>query len=114
MAGSAIGILFTRGNAILAGGYFQLDFLWIIAFLAVFGTTIPTALFANSIPRVGAGVSSILMTVELPVAVLVANLILNESMGIVQLGGIVWTLTSIAAMNYFKSVKNSKRSQQMA
>ena len=42
------------------------------------------------------------MTVELPVAVVCAWLILGENMTAVQIAGVVLLLTAIAVMNYSK------------
>jgi len=78
-------------------------------FLALVGTTIPTALFAAGIPKVGATISSILMTVELPVAVLCAGIVLNESVSPLQMAGIVVMLVAISAMNYYRSLKTKKQ-----
>ncbi|MGI6222815.1 MAG: hypothetical protein ACOYJG_04335 [Prevotella sp.] len=55
----------------------------------------------------GAALSSILMTVELPVAVLCAHAVLNEPVNPLQYGGIVIMLGAICTMNYFK-VKHIK------
>ena len=79
--------------------------LWAL-FLAIIGTTIPTALFAAGIPKIGVGISSILMTIELPVAVICAVVVLNEHISPVQIAGIVVMLTAISIMNYYKSLKN--------
>jgi len=78
--------------------------LWAL-FLAVVGTAIPTALFAAGISKIGAGISSILMTVELPVAILCARIILGEHISALQCTGIIIMLSSICLMNYIKIEK---------
>jgi drug/metabolite transporter (DMT)-like permease len=78
--------------------------LWTII-LAVIGTTIPTALFAVGIPKIGVGISSILMTIELPVAILCSIVVLNEHISLLQIVGMIVMLTAISTMNYYKSFK---------
>jgi drug/metabolite transporter (DMT)-like permease len=102
MMGSACTIFLINGKTIIWDNHFdRVFFLWAM-FFAVVGTTIPTALFAASIPKVGAGVSAILMTVELPVAVLCAGLVLDERVSSLQGVGIIIMLAAISTMNYYK------------
>ncbi len=102
MLGSSITIFAINAPRITGGQYVCGEFaLWILL-LAVAGTTVPTALFAAGIPKIGAPLSSILMTVELPVAVMCAWLILGESLTATQVAGVLILLTAIAAMNYSK------------
>ena len=70
-------------------------------------TTIPTALFAVGIPKVGAGTASMLMTVELPVAVLCAHALLNEPVALWQMVGIALMSGAIIRMNYGKHRQKS-------
>lgn len=108
MTGSALTIFIVNTNTILAGSHFSYEFLFIAVFLAVIGTSIPTALFAAGIPKIGAGVSSILMTVELPVAIICATIVLNERTSPVQIAGILIMLIAISVMNYYKSLITKK------
>lgn len=88
MTGSSIAIFVVGGGQIVGGFNFNVAFLyWVIGF-TVFGTAIPTALFSMGIPKVGACLSSILMTVELLVAVLCASVILGERICVLQAVGI--------------------------
>ncbi|WP_346320400.1 DMT family transporter [Chitinophaga sp. YIM B06452] len=64
--------------------------------LALFGTIIPPVLFAKGIPRIGAGVSAVVMTAELPVAVIAAGILLGEQLDAVQWCGVVLILLAIA------------------
>lgn len=109
MVGSAVAIFLINGKSILFENHFGADFLLWALFFAIIGTTIPTALFAAGIPKVGAGISSILMTVELPMAVLCASLVLGEEVGLIQSVGIALMLGAIAAMNYFKTKVSPKK-----
>lgn len=102
MTGSALMIFAVNSPSIISQNHFGYDFIPWAIFLAVVGTTIPTALFAIGIPKIGAGVSSILMTVELPVAVLCAYIVLHEEIHMLQLVGIVIMLMAISAMNFLK------------
>jgi drug/metabolite transporter (DMT)-like permease len=102
MIGSSIAIFIVNARSIVSAAYFSGNFLVWAFFLAIVGTTIPTALFAAGIPKIGAGTSSILMTVELPVAVICAHVILHESISPLRGTGVVIMLTSIAFMNYYK------------
>ncbi|MCD8166659.1 MAG: DMT family transporter [Bacteroides sp.] len=103
MTGSALTIFLVNTGTIINDHHFGgIFFKWAL-FLAILGTTIPTALFAAGIPKVGAGVSSILMTIELPVAVLCAHFIVNEPVTLPQIAGVVVMLGAIATMNYYRS-----------
>jgi drug/metabolite transporter (DMT)-like permease len=51
------------------------------------------------------------MTVELPVAVLCANVILDERINPLQIAGVIIMLTAISAMNYYKSLKRRMNPQ---
>lgn len=105
MFGSAITIFAINSRTIITNNHFGGEFLLWVIFLAIIGTTIPTALFSVGIPKIGAGLSSILMTIELPVAVLCASIVLGEHILLSQIVGIIIMLTAISAMNYYKSLK---------
>lgn len=107
MAGSALTIFLINAGTITAHNHFGTTFLLWALFFAIAGTTIPTALFAVGIPKIGAGASAILMTIEFPVAVLCAHFILHERITPIQIAGIIIMLTAISAMNYFKSKKTN-------
>lgn len=108
MIGSSLCIFMINGGTIIASNHFSGEFLIWIIFLAIVGTTIPTALFATGISKIGAGISSILMTVELPIAILCARIILKEQISPLQIAGIIIMLASILAMNYHKLLKSKK------
>lgn len=110
MLGSSITIFAINAPRIIEGEYVNGEFALWIMLLAVAGTTVPTALFAAGIPKIGAPLSSILMTVELPVAVICAWLILGENMTAVQIAGVVLLLTAIVVMNYSKQTTTTSTS----
>lgn len=108
MVGSSTCIFLINSQTILSGDYLCSEFAGWAVVLAIIGTTVPTALFAAGISKIGAGISSILMTVELPVAVLCARIILHERISPLQSAGIIIMLASISAMNYYKVFKSKK------
>ena len=111
MFGSSITIFAINAPRIVGGEYLCEEFVLWILLLAVAGTTVPTALFATGIPKIGAPLSSILMTVELPVAVICAWLILGENMTAIQIAGVLLLLTAIAVMNYSKYTSTISKSK---
>lgn len=68
-------------------------------FLAVFGTILPPILFNLGFPKVGLGLGSILSSMELPVSVLFAFILLGEQVLWVQWLGIALILSAIVYMN---------------
>ncbi len=70
--------------------------------LALFGAVIPPVLFAYGVPKIGVTFSSILSSVELPVAVVVSILLLQEEVSLFQWTGIVLIISSILAVSLSK------------
>ncbi|MFD2247254.1 EamA family transporter [Pontibacter ruber] len=81
--------------------------------LAIFGTVIPPLFFAYGIPKAGLGLSAILSAAELPVAVLMSSLVLQEEVWSVQWLGVVLILAAIAVSN-LHSFRKSRRQGQLA
>lgn len=108
MIGSSLSIFIINSQTIVLNNHFSSNFILWAIFLAIVGTTIPTALFAAGISKIGAGMSSILMTIELPVAVLCAYIILHECINPLQIAGIIIMLAAITSMNYYKYLKTKK------
>ncbi|WP_281337215.1 EamA family transporter [Flavobacterium eburneipallidum] len=67
--------------------------------LALFGTIIPPLLFTNGFPLTGIGLGSIVSALELPVSVLMAYFILNETVNATQWLGIILIIFAIVIMN---------------
>ena len=107
MTGSSVAIFVVGFGQIAENFNFGASFLSYALGFAVFGTTIPTILFSVGIPKIGASISSILMTVELPVAVICARFILGERIDALQAVGIALMFLSIAAINYNRSKRIS-------
>lgn len=96
MTGSTLGIGLVNLHT-LATQPFTGHGLWKwTVLLALFGTIIPPVLFAKGIPRIGAGVSAVVMTAELPVAVIAAGILLGEQLDAVQWCGVALILLAIA------------------
>ena len=67
--------------------------------LALFGTIIPPVLFNLGFPKTGLGLGSIISSLELPVSVTMAFMLLEEKVILVQWIGIVLILFAIVLMN---------------
>jgi drug/metabolite transporter (DMT)-like permease len=67
------------------------------ALLGILGTVVPTICFNAGIPRIGAGLAALLGSLELPVAVLAAYMMLGEPLSWWQGAGIALILAGIMA-----------------
>ena len=67
--------------------------------LAVFGTFIPPICFAAGIPKIGLTLSSILSSVELPVAVMMSSLILHEEVNLIRWLGVIIIISAVIIPN---------------
>ncbi len=65
----------------------------------VFGVVLPPLLFTIGMPHVGPGLGTILTASELPVAVSMATLVLEEHVSIVRWMGVILILGGIAVGN---------------
>jgi len=84
---------------------FEIFMKWGIV-LALFGTIIPPILMNAGFPKTGLGIGSIVSTLELPVSVLMAYIIINESVVATQWVGILLIIFAIVFMNiHLKSNK---------
>jgi drug/metabolite transporter (DMT)-like permease len=90
-------------------GFFNTDIFlrWGIV-LALFGTIIPPMLLNAGFPHTGIGLGSIVSSLELPVSVMMAFVILHENVSIVQWLGILLIIAAIVVMNI-----NIKEKQQI-
>lgn len=79
---------------------FRYSILWRYGFvLALFGTIIPPILFNIGFPKAGLGLGSIVSSLELPVSVAMAFVLLGEKVIFIQWLGIVLILFAIVLMN---------------
>ena len=67
--------------------------------LALFGTIIPPVLFNLGFPKTGLGLGSIISSLELPVSVTMAFIVLDEQVIFIQWVGIILILFAIVLMN---------------
>jgi drug/metabolite transporter (DMT)-like permease len=77
---------------------FDIFYKWGIL-IALFGTVIPPMLLNAGFPLTGIGLGSIVSALELPVSVMMAYVLLNESVIFNQWIGIVLILLAIVMMN---------------
>ncbi len=99
MTGSAAVIGFAHPASLATGSLATPAFAGWIAVLALAGCALPTALFAVGLPQAGPAASAVLMTAELPVAVLTAHLVLGESVSGLQIAGVAVMLGAIGLLN---------------
>jgi drug/metabolite transporter (DMT)-like permease len=78
-------------------------------FLAFFGTIVPPVLFSIGIPRIGVVLSAILMTAELPVAVITSSVVLKEQVSLLQWAGVLTMLFAMALPNLSILLKRNSR-----
>lgn len=71
--------------------------------LSIFGTVIPPLLFAYGMPKVGYSLGAVLSAVELPVAVCMSFLVLQESVSWVKWIGVIFILLTIFWKNNLKT-----------
>lgn len=76
--------------------------------LALFGTILPPILFTSGMPKINVGLGAIISSVELPVAVILAYLLLDEVINIYQWTGIFIIIASVVLMNMPKLFKGKK------
>lgn len=69
-------------------------------FVAVFGTIIPPIMLSIGFPIVGVGLGSILSSIELPFANIIAFLILGEQVSLIQWLGVIIIIAAIFMLNY--------------
>jgi len=74
--------------------------------LSLFGTVLPPLLFTRGMPLTGMGLGAIIASVEIPVAILTANVLLKEPVSLPQWLGVVLILFAVVLMNIKKPSKN--------
>lgn len=83
-------------------------------YLALFGTIIPPIFLNKGFPLTGIGIGSILVSLEIPVSVAMAVILLHEKVNAVQIGGIVVILMGIVVLNinHLLNLRRSSESQE--
>lgn len=77
-------------------------------FLAIFGTILPPLLFTSGMPLTGISLGTIVASVELPVSVMFAFILLNEQVAWIQWLGVVLIIFAIVLMNA-KNILGSRK-----
>ena len=78
--------------------------LWVYGLvLGLFGIVLPIILFSIAAPKVGGALTSILSATELPVAIIVSVIVLNETLTILQAVGILFVLIGMTLPTYLSS-----------
>ena len=67
--------------------------------IAVFGTILPPLLFTKGVPKTGIALANILASLEIPVSILSAVLVLHESVGLIRWIGVAIILIAVIAIN---------------
>lgn len=67
--------------------------------IAIFGTILPPLLFTKGIPKTGIALANIIASLEIPVSILSAIIILNESVAIIQWIGVLIILIAVVTIN---------------
>ncbi|WP_298740386.1 DMT family transporter [uncultured Chitinophaga sp.] len=79
---------------------FQISVFWKWGLLlAMFGTILPPLLFSVGMPRTGIGLGSIIISIEIPVSVSMAYILLHEQVLAIQWLGIALILAAIVLIN---------------
>jgi drug/metabolite transporter (DMT)-like permease len=73
--------------------------------LSLFGTILPPLLFTRGMPLTGMGLGAIIASVEIPVSVLMAHLLLKEPVSFLQWAGVILILFAVVLMNIEKRKK---------
>jgi drug/metabolite transporter (DMT)-like permease len=82
---------------------FSLDiFLGWGLILALFGTILPPLLFTKGMPLTGIGLGAIIASIEIPVSVVMASILLNEPVSTLQWVGVMLILLAVVLMNIGK------------
>lgn len=90
----------TSPTSVVEARAFDFSIFWKYGlFLAAFGTILPPILLNLGFPKTGLGLGSIISSLELPVSVTMAFVLLNEQVSLLQWSGILLILVAIVYMN---------------
>jgi len=70
--------------------------------VSLFGTVLPPLLFTRGMPLTGIGLGAIIASIEIPVSVFMAHLLLKEPVSLLQWTGVMLILFSVILMNIAK------------
>jgi drug/metabolite transporter (DMT)-like permease len=95
-------------NTDIANNFNSINILISGVVLAIFGTILPPLLFTKGIPYIGLGLASILISVEIPISITSAQLVLGEQVSLTQWLGVVIIFISIVLAN-LKTISQSRQ-----
>jgi drug/metabolite transporter (DMT)-like permease len=96
--GGLIVICFIFRTSLNADFSYEIFLRWGLV-LSVFGTILPPLLFTRGMPLTGVGLGAIIASIEIPVSLLMANMVLNESITLLQWGGVILILLAVVLAN---------------
>jgi len=70
--------------------------------VSLFGTVLPPLLFTRGMPLTGIGLGAIIASIEIPVSVFMAHLLLKEPVSLLQWTGVILILFAVVLMNITK------------
>jgi drug/metabolite transporter (DMT)-like permease len=70
--------------------------------VSLFGTVLPPLLFTRGMPLTGIGLGAIIASIEIPVSVFMAHLLLEEPVSLLQWTGVMLILFAVVLMNMGK------------
>ncbi len=70
--------------------------------VSLFGTVLPPLLFTRGMPLTGIGLGAIIASIEIPVSVFMAHLLLEETVSLLQWTGVMLILFAVVLMNMVK------------
>jgi drug/metabolite transporter (DMT)-like permease len=70
--------------------------------VSLFGTVLPPLLFTRGMPLTGIGLGAIIASIEIPVSVFMAHLLLEEPVSLLQWTGVMLILFAVVLMNIGK------------
>lgn len=76
--------------------------------LAILGSVLGTIMLSKGAPLIGSGLAAIISAMQLPVTMLLSFVVLNESISLSQLSGIIIILLGIALPELLKKSRNNK------
>ncbi|HEY4287880.1 MAG TPA: DMT family transporter [Puia sp.] len=74
--------------------------------LSLFGTILPPLLFTRGMPLTGMGLGAIIASIEIPVSVLMAHILLQEPVSILQWVGVLLILFAVVLMKIGKRARS--------
>lgn len=98
LAGGLVMIILIFFSTSFQNFNFHIFWPWGI-FLAFFGTILPPLLFTSGMPHTGIGLGTIVASIELPISVICAYILLQEPVALIQWCGILLIISAIVLMN---------------